>query len=532
MSTARRLAPVENHPSAADAVRDEETERAALAAVLKGARPEDLDVQADAFTNPAHMEIHAAIREVAHTHALVDAAMVLAALKQGNPSATALELVPLLALNADVKPENVRAYSSTLHGFAIKRAAIRAMEDGIRDMVGGKVRTGAAADKVANLLGSLTLESGSEGKGGDDCRSMMADYLQAIEEAENPSAKRRHFLPTGIAGHSKAADPMRGYPSRRGAATLGVVAARSGQGKTAYFATLLKFWLCVLNIRAGLVGLEDGTRWLIERWIAADLGVDWGSLTEGTPKMHWVCATQVPHLANYMHHAFRGPEKDGNGTPTGRGCRGGQSCPHFHARSAGDLVCNGYWFDLGGLLLAYEELLDARLLRYSGASITSPRLCAMVSRWIEQEGAEVVLVDHGLRVDYAPGKDERLDLAIKRGVVGLGSIGLRTGVPIVLAWHLNRSGNDDSPPTMADIKESGYLDSEAAVINGIWRQNSDGRTLMNTIKSRKSGGLHSVVELVWNGRSGMLRREACEEVDLRAERQAAKDSRRKNNAPI
>lgn len=486
----RVMKPVEAAQSEAESVRDEGLERAYLTALLRGGHLDESPLPPEALTHPLHRLLYEAMGRAHERLKKVDVATVRAVLTREGAAPEAVELVELLAAG-DANPANLDGYTAGLLEYHAKRVSIRAMEGGIRAMKSPSARADVVASEVAAVLGSASLD-GAEGRGGDDARSLKADVQEERQQRADDKVQQRSFLPLPFAGFNREATRMRGFPSRKKASCLGVIAARSGKGKTATVATLMHYWLCELGFVLGLVGLEDGTRWLVERWVARDFGLDWGNVVEeGAAGNLYVMPFQVPWF----------PEDWAEPHP-----ETGQAC-----------------FSFDRVVECYEYLLDQRLRRYEGGSISSPRLVALARKW-EREGVQGILVDHGLQVDYAVGADERLDLAIKRGVKALNGFTMETGCPVILAWHLNRKSDDDAPPAMDDVKESGYLDAYCATMFGIYYHAGSGRTLLNVPKSRKSGGIGGILELVWAGRSGMFYPSQCEAVDLRAEAKKAREA--------
>lgn len=483
--------------SAADNVRDEATERAVIAALLNGARVDDVAAPPDAFSNPEYRTVYEAILEALRRFTAVDAAMVRSVLEMGKAPAEVLELVDVLAL-ADFRPENFPRYVDGLLEFHARRVAIRKMEAGIQAMSNPKTRVEVVAEETAAVLGGLG-SGRDEAKGGEDVRAILSDYRDQMVAAEEGREPRAAYLPTPFAGHGEGA-PFRGFPARKGVSCLGVVAARSGMGKTAMLATLLHFWACRMRKRIGLFGLEDGTRWLVERWVARDFGMNWGEVGTSLPEVGFVRHMDAPWI----------PEEFIDDKPA-------KTATYFPPRVS-----------FFRALEAYEHILDERMFRHAAGGIAAPTLLAKCRRWIDS-GAEVIVVDHGLQVDYTPGRDERLDYAIGKNVKRLMELTVATGVPIILAWHLNRTNGDESTPGMGDLKESGYLDANASTIQGLWRvkgpEGQPDRTFSNIIKSRRSGGIGKVIELAWAGESGMMAPDACKVVDFAreyADKRAAK----------
>ena len=484
--------------SAADSLRDEANERAVLACLLNGARVDDVPAPPEAFSVPAYRKVFEACLSALRRLSALDAATVRSELELAKTPAEVLDLVDVLALT-DCRAANLRAYVDGILDFHARRVAIRRMEASILELQNPRARVEVVAESTAAVLGGLGAGR-EEAKGGEDVRAVLSDYNDLRMAKEKKEEPRPAFLPSPFAGHGGGTNPFRGFPAKKGVSCLGVVAGRSGNGKTARLATMLHFWMCRLKKRGGLVGLEDGARWLVERWIARDFRMPWGDVGSALPEYTSVSAFTHTWFAPYADIA------PGGGHPA--------HISFFRA------------------LEAYEHILDQRMFRHAAGGITSPQLLAKCRRWID-DGAEFIVVDHGLRVDYSPGKDERLDRAIGRGINRLADLTVQTGVPIILAWHLNRSNEDTSAPAMGDLKESGYLDADASVIEGVWRvRGPDGsdRTFSNVMKSRRSGGIGRVIEMSWAGESGMLAPDSCREVDLAAEHAAKKEAERQAKA--
>jgi replicative DNA helicase len=487
--------------SAADNVREERVELAVLSCLLNGTRVDDVPAPPEAFSKPEYRAIFSACLAALRRLRVVDPVSVQAQLELDGAPREVVDLVQYVAL-ADCRPGNLREYLAVLLDYHARRIGILAAEKAIRSLADPRRRVDVATQEAASVLATLGVAH-DEQRGGDDVRAILSDYRDVMEALEAKREPRPAFLAVPDAGLCDGANPFRGFPAKKGMSCLGVVAARSGTGKTARLSSWIHHWLCTLKKRGGLFGLEDGTRWLVERWVARDFGMAWGDVGSVVPEHQRRRIRDIPwvpeHFADVRHGAAESyflPE-----------------------------------VSFFGLLSGYERLLDERLMRHGGGGITSPQLLAKCRRWID-EGAEWIAVDHGLRVDYVAGRDERLDLAIKRGVEGLSTLSEQTGVPIILAWHLNRSaGSDELPPAMKDVKESGYLDATAATVLGLWR-NGEGRTFSNVIKSRRSGAIGRVAELPWADQSGMFAPHLSREVDLAAEYAQKKTAGKQGKAGI
>jgi len=154
-------------------------------------------------------------------------------------------------------------------------------------------------------------------------------------------------------------------------------------------------------------------------------------------------------------------------------------------------------------------------------SISFPDLLAEARRMI-QAGARWIVVDHGLRVEYPlRGRDDRRDLAIGRALDTLANLGMRTGVPIIVLWHLNRESDEATQPKRSDLKEGATVDAAARTITALWRHPAkQGVQLVTTVKATKQKeGVTAALEI--DGEAGLLRTAGGYVVDFQAERAAA-----------
>lgn len=248
--------------------------------------------------------------------------------------------------------------------------------------------------------------------------------------------------------------------------SLSVVAGRSGMGKTAMLSTCMAYWLRVLPHKGAVIGLEDGTAWLDERWLAASLGIDYALV--GKARLN---AWQEERYADHLERI--------------------------------------------------APILQTKLRKYRRAGMTASQLLAQCNKWVDQ-GVKWIVVDHGLRVVYEPDGRLRDDKIIGNCMDALANLALNGKVHIIVAWHLNRASDDDSQPTLGDLKESGYLDAAARFITGAWRKGD--RTLMTVVKATKVAPVGLTCELGWKERSGMFDTSQGRVVDFAAEARQAKEA--------
>lgn len=246
---------------------------------------------------------------------------------------------------------------------------------------------------------------------------------------------------------------------------LNVIGGRASMGKTALIAEIIWNWLTA-NIRGGIVGLEDGTKWLTRRHLSRSLGLPVASM--GACRLH---EHQMGHMQSWMERA--------------------------------------------------SALYRQNLRIHRAGGIDAPGLLSLVQRWIG-DGLRWVVIDHGLRVNY--GDDKRYDRKIGITLDQLATLGDRHKVAIIVNWHLNRDGEDEQRPKMRDYKESGYLDAAARAMLGLWEQKSRPGYLLVTGVKATEGKRDWTVAVERDAEHALVHSVGGYEVDFAAEAEAAKEA--------
>lgn len=321
-------------------------------------------------------------------------------------------------------------------------------------------------DRIAAEASAAALAAGGLGQDGDE--SGDVDFWEINDRWDKwnkmtPEERVRHepYLP--MPWEWMREEGFYGFPQ-----SLSVVAGRSGIGKTAMLSTCMAYWLRVLPHHGAVIGLEDGTAWLDERWLASSLGIDYAAVAN-TRLNEW-------QAKKYEDHAER-----------------------------------------------IVPLLATKLRKYRRAGMTAGQLLAQCRRWVD-EGVKWIIVDHGLRITYESDGRMREDRVIGKAMDDLANLALNNKVHVIVAWHLNRSSDDDAQPTLGDLKESGYLDAAARAIFGLWRKGD--RSLMTVVKATKVARVGTTCDLVWKERSGMFDTTQGRVVDFAAEARAAKEQQK------
>lgn len=444
--------------------RDEQAERAVIGAVLNGATRQQVgDLRVDDFTE-ARQHVWQAVLRMFSQGRLVDHLTLAEALKTagrlvevGGPA----DLMKMDEIGRVGLEGHLRQQVAVLKDFGARRrldAEFDRRKAELHDM-------NLAPSRIAALASQSVLTAGGSS---DDDESGDVDLWEINDRwaawatmTEEQRVQASPYLPLPWQFMREA--EMYGFP-----ANLSVIAGRAGRGKTALLSTCMTYWLRVLPHHGAVIGLEDGTAWLDERWIAASLGINYADV--GCSRLNeW----QERMYAEHMEHV--GP------------------------------------------------MLQRKLRKYRRPAMTATQLLMKCRRWID-EGVKWIVVDHGLRVIYEPDGRLRDDKIIGNTMDALANMADAAKVHIIVAWHLNRASDDDSEPSLGDIKESGGVDAAARFILGVWSK--EGRTMASVVKATKVAKVGTTCELNWKGRSGLFDTNHGRVVDFQAEARAAADAKR------
>lgn len=443
-------------------LRDEQAENAVLGAVIGGAsRAQVADVKADDFTGH-RVAIWKAVETLFSQGAEVTDLTLADLLKtRGQLSEVG---GPAALMRLDTVGRRASGTGLVQHIAIIRDRGRRRRLDAAADRLKGMaVDLNLGTDKIALEAAQAALAAGGTSDGdesGDvDLWEINDRWGNWAQMSEDERSRHAPYLPMPWEFMREA--KVYGFPE-----SLSVVAGRSGIGKTATLSTCAAWWLRVLPHKGGIIGLEDGTAWLDERWIAASLGIDYAEV--GTARLTpW-------QEAKYAEHMERvGP------------------------------------------------MLQQKLRKYRRAGMTAGQLVARCRKWID-DGVKWIIIDHGLRVVYEADGRLREDKVIGNTMDTLANLALNNKCHIIVAWHLNRASDDDSQPSLGDLKESGYLDAAARAIYGLWRKAD--RTLLTVVKATKVAPVGLTCELGWKERSGLFDTSMGRVVDFQAEARAAKEA--------
>jgi replicative DNA helicase len=461
-------------------IHDPETERAVLGCVLSGSKPSEVPLPPEAFTE-ARRHVWESMQALEAEHRGIDHLTLAEMLQRrgrlaecGGPGALNFESAHPPHLEQHDIRARLPAYVPILRNRMLRRQLAAAAENLRRqaeDLGQDPVLAGAAA---AAALSTIRGERAL--KRGGDLVYRLVDKWDANRTASAEGRRVTPCLPWPHEGMDT------GVPRGR----VSVVAGRSGNFKSGLVSDGMMFWAKSMQEQGGLIGLEDGVDWFTERLAGRATGVPY---------------EQVGYA----------PLDDGQQTALGNWC----------ATTHEALDARMFYED-------FSETGDA------ATSISFPEVFSVIQKMTEA-GAKWIVIDHGLRIDWAKGSGvDRYDMAIGQGMARCSRYAERTGVAIIFLWHLNRAQQEGSVPQRSDLKESGYVDAEARKIYVLWKQaHRPGYQLCTTVKATKGEEGYTVALPLYDALYGLLGLTKGRVVDFEAEaaeaRQRAAEAKKQNS---
>lgn len=445
---------------------DVQAEKAVLGAVLASAtRAQVGDLRPEDFSEPAHQHIWEAVCGLFAQGASVDHLSLSESLKVRG------RLVevggPAYIMRLDVSEDghhrfwsdtSVRQHVAILKDRAMRRALAahgKRLEAASYDL---NLRPDIIASSAVQAL--LASETRTQEEPPDidiaELAEQWFDFMERVASGVPTGLDNGFQLRTGI----EVLDTLFAFVNN-----LNVIGGRASMGKTALVAEIIWNWLRS-DIRGGIVGLEDGTKWLTRRHLSRSLGLPVANI--GACRLH---EHQMGHLQDWMDRT--------------------------------------------------SAMYRKSLKIHRAGGIDAPGLIALVQRWIG-DGLRWIVIDHGLRVSY--GEDKRYDRKIGITLDQLATLGDRHKVAIIVNWHLNRDGEDEVRPKMRDYKESGYLDAAARAMLGLWEQKARPGFLLATGVKATEGKRDWTVAIPRDAEHALVHSVGGYEVDFAGEAQAAKEA--------
>lgn len=396
-------------------IHDTETERAVLGCVLSGSKPSETGLPPEAFTE-ARRYVWEAMQALETDRMDVDCLTVADRLKARGRLHECGGVPALMEMtNGVAMTWNLPSYVAILIDRMERRAGEAAGETLIaqsRDLSSVPAKAKAAA------IHALSNERDHGEEAPDvDVAELSAQWLAWAERLEQGGPRGLDdgmLLATGIEALDAACE---GVPSN-----LCVWLGLASMGKTALAAEIIMNWLKG-DVGGGIIGLEDGTKWLTRRHLARHLSIPVKKI--GRTLLH---DYQQERLQQYLGWA--------------------------------------------------SDCYRRNLRIHRAGGLHASELLAIIRRWIgdgvgygkHKKKCRWVWIDHGLRVDFGTPDQKRYDLAIGKTLEALAALGEANGVTINVNWHLNRTSDQETLPDMKQAKESGYLEAAARWMFAAWEQ--------------------------------------------------------------
>lgn len=388
------------------------------------------------------------------------------------------------ATNEETK-ESLLALCNELRVHSRARATRKALVEEVQAIDAGRFSPALAASKLDGIAMTLSRDFVPDETAESDLMEVNATWDR------NAAAGTTEWDPTGVRILDTALGG--GWAPR-----LGFIAGAPGTGKTGLLASIIKAQLELepatpvidpetgLDTRTttGLFGLEDGTDWLVRRWLAEAIGIklgDVGSLKLDEEK------TLLRDAANARFHP-----------------------------------------------------LVTRIRTYRRDSITPRNLVRMLNDWYFRplpgfkRGIRRAYVDHLGELDLSD------DAAVKEywrqvgeGVRLARNFSFRTGCPVIFLVHdtdeeANKPGAKEGPPNPSKLAGGRAIDRKARQIVGVWNYGGPWGEWRGTVLKNTTGGPRGVTvgfERVYD--AAMVKASEGRVIDLKEEAAAAAAEREK-----
>lgn len=434
-----------------------------------------------------------ALMELGDTQALLDAMGLTQADFSDSRCAVVFRLIQLMARKRDtsVVAEAVHSYGErtrllegsldwllgmqatapTDRKLALQLAAdVRIMAAGrrheaqLRGMLEDHQRRGFNPGRAAEQLTSMA-EGLSVNFRADDTADV--GLMQMLENWQEHEEKGSSILvPTGL---QVLDQQIVGLPPK-----LTLLVAGEGVGKTSVITSMIRAQLehvlkpdeCV-----GVVGLEDGTEWIHERWVAAETGIE-------LAQVGW--AKRTPEQAEAVH-------------------------------AAGERLFP----------------LMKRIIRYDQSTITVQGILSRATSWKLEHNVRCIFIDNLQKIPFRSWEDTAA------GVRALTEWAHRHKTPVLMVAHTThdkeRQREENGPPRVEFIAGGRALGREARLIIALWESQHSKAWRLTVIKGNKVAAKGTTVELERIPHAGMVTSTGGRVVDLDREDREARAAKREQS---
>lgn len=314
-----------------------------------------------------------------------------------------------------------------------QKAMLRALIFAAQGIISDAYEAADEPDEILNRAETAVMNVAEASIKGD---FVPIDALLKRASARFIEAHENPRIVTGVSSGIKDLDKMlRGF--QPGEVTY--MAAGTSRGKSA----LMMQMACAVALQgvAGIVSLEMSADSLVDRAVAQIAGVD----------------------------AFR--MKTGHLTPYEQ-----MKCQH-----------------------AFDQLADAQLYIDDVVGLTATQLRAKVRRFASRKKLTALFIDY-VQLMHDAGKWSTRNEELTSISRGLKLLAIELNIPIIVLSQLSRGGtkqDDERPPTLADLRDSGALEQDADVVLLIWRHTENGEKVVDLIVAKQRNGPTGPIRLKW-----------------------------------
>lgn len=338
--------------------------------------------------------------------------------------------------------ETFAQIAGNLRRAALGRQLAAALAPTLRELANGNFEMAKVIDELDAASGALARS---------DIRGMTAasDTFELAEKWEHRESTGQSPM---MLSRIKLLDEATGggFPPK-----FGVLMGDPGVGKNMVLAGMILAQLeADKDLQIGLFALEDGSRWLLKRWVALRLGIPVGDVG---------IKMRTPEQRKMVEEVL---------------------LPYFH------------------------ELL-LRVHTYRFRKIKAQEMLLVSRGWIHQKGVREILFDNLTHLDtkapvaaFQPGGrwqrsgGEKKNEAVAEAVDSFAELADAKEIPIIALAHTIRVEGDKAPrpPKMSEVADSAGIERNARFAAGMWRTAS--RELRLTIQKNTEGpGTGTTIEL-------------------------------------
>lgn len=148
---------------------------------------------------------------------------------------------------------------------------------------------------------------------------------------------------------------------------------------------------------------------------------------------------------------------------------------------------------------AFDALANSHLYIDDVVGLSATQMRSKVRRFAARKKLKALFIDYA-QLMHDGGKfsnrNEELSVISRHWKL----LAIELNIPIIILSQLNRGGtkgDDDKPPTLADLRDSGALEQDADVVLLIWRHSEAGVKVVDLIVAKQRNGPTGPIRLRW-----------------------------------